>query len=671
MAKKKTPPSPAPNIPNTEYETRNSAFGIPYSVFLVALAALLAYWGAVGNGFVFFDDDKAILYNPALQNPSIAKFFRGQNLGMYAPMTWMAYWVGALISGQEAWGHHLLSVLLHAANAALAYLFLVRLTGRPYPALLAALLFAVHPVQAEAVAWAAALSTVLFSFFYLLGLNAYVLSVGVADASHPNGIKPPRYSAGYAVAAILLFVAACLSKSAAVTFPLVLVATDFYRNQKLMGKFWLSKIPFFLISLVFGLYTFSTREYEGHDIEAASAVFSTLDRVWMVAQTIWFYPFKLLLPFGFSIAYPFVKTGGMWPWTYYAALPALGAAGWLVWRFWKTKPELLLGLALYLLPLSVMLPFRTVGSFELRSDRYVYLSCLGLFFIGGMLLERTRREVQWAVLGVGVLILGFLAMQQTKVWNNGIDLFENCVRKTPDAALCQCNLAYNELLKLNFPASIEHYTNTLRLDSTYIEAYNGRGQAYLRTNKIPEALSDFTNAIRFGLVSPKLFLNQGKCLVLTRQYAAAIPALTRSLELEPQSPEAYFFRGQAHEQTGSPDKAQADFTKALEQKPDYIEVYEARAQTYMQNNQPAEAIEVCTRIIGIDPKRASAYSNRGYAHMLSGNTEQALADLGQAIALNPGFVPAYRIRAALHQRMGNAAAARADQQRAQQLSGGQ
>jgi len=664
MAKQKTLPSPTPNIPY-------SVFHIPYSVFLVALAALLAYWGAVGNGFVFFDDDKAIIYNPALQNPSIARFFKGQNLGMYAPMTWMAYWVGSMISGQEAWGHHLLSVLLHAANAALAYLFLWRLTGRPYPALFAALLFAVHPVQAEAVAWAAALSTVLFSFFYLLGLNAYVLSVGVADASQPTGVKPPRYSAGYAVAAMLLFVAACLSKSAAVTFPLVLVAIDFYRNQNLTGKFWLSKIPFFLISILFGLYTFTTREYEGHDIETASAVFSTLDRVWMVAQTLWFYPFKLLAPFGFSIAYPFVKTGGVWPWTYYAALPALGVAGWLVWRYWKTKPELLFGLALYLLPLSVMLPFRTVGSFELRSDRYVYISCLGLFFIGGMLLERARREVQWAVLGVGLLGLGFLAMQQTRVWDNGVDLFENCVRKTPNAALCQCNLAYNELLRLDFPASIEHYTNTLRLDSTYIEAYNGRGQAYLRTNNIPAALSDFSNAIRYGLVSPKLFLNQGKCLVLTQQYAAAIPALTRSLELEPQSPEAYFFRGQAHDKSGAPEKAQADFAKALEQKPDYVEVYEACAQTYMQKNQPAEAIEACTRIIGIDPKRASAYSNRGYAHMLSGNTEQALADLGQAIALNPNFVPAYRIRAALYQRMGNAAAAQADQQRAQQLSGGQ
>ncbi|HNC98897.1 MAG TPA: hypothetical protein PKW90_22375, partial [Myxococcota bacterium] len=349
---------------------------------------MLVWAACISNGFVFFDDDKAILYNPALQHPSLGKFFSGQNLGMYAPLSWIAYWVGQSLSGQEAWGYHLLGVGLHALNSVLAFRLLRGVTGRTWAAFFAALIFAVHPVQAEAVCWAAALSTVLFSTFYLASAGAWW-----------------RWRQGGGVAWLLgsvgLFALACLSKSAAVTLPLVLVAVEFYLRQREPAKgrpVWWAYLPYFALSVWFGLYTFSTRAAEGHDIEATSAAFSALDRFWMVSQTLLFYPFKLLVPLGFSIAYPFVKGGdGSWPPQYYAAPLVLAALAFLVWKKWRTRPDLLLGLALYLLPLVVMLPFRTVGSFELRSDRYVYLSCLGVFFVAGVLLENLRPALRMAV----------------------------------------------------------------------------------------------------------------------------------------------------------------------------------------------------------------------------------------------------------------------------------
>lgn len=660
MAKKKKSPAPedrAPEIRATETHTPQpwwTAGWTPF--FLPALAAVAAYFGVVQNGFVFFDDDKAILYNQALFQPSLSGFFTGQNLGMYAPATWIVYWLGAQLSGQEAWGHHLISLLLHAGNAVLLFATLFQLFQRPWPALFASVLFAVHPVQAEAVSWAAATSTVLFAFFYLAAWHCYVRWLRTATLP-------------FLPASLGLFLLAALSKSAAVTLPLLLLATDYFLNKKIKRKDWLSKIPYFLISLGFGLYTFSTRAQEGHDIEASSAAFAALDRFWMVSQTIWFYPFKILAPIGFSIAYPFAKSDGLWPWTYYAAPIALAVAGFLVWRYWRNLPERLFALSLYLLPLAVMLPFRTVGSFELRSDRYVYLSCAGIFLLAALLLEKleiTVRGLVLASLAGGLAVLGFM---QSQVWSDGVSLFRNCVQKTPEAALCQCNLAYNELVRLDYENAIRHYSETLRLDSSYVEAFNGRGQAYLQRNQAALALADFSQAINAGLSSPKLFLNRGKCLVFLNRPQEAIPDFIRSIELEPNSPEAYFFRGFAREKSGGADLALQDYTTAIQQKPDYLDAFMNRALLHAIAKRNEEAIADYSRALQLNPNLPMALNNRANVFLNMGKPAEALADLNRSIAQAPNYFRAYETRARAWQMMGRADKAAEDLVTAQAARG--
>lgn len=632
---------------------------------VLAAAAVVVYAASISNDFVYFDDDKAILYNSALQNPSLAKFFKGQNLGMYAPMSWIAYWVGHGISGKEAWGYHLLGLLLHAFNAAMVFAFLKQLTGRDWAAFFAALLFAVHPVQVEAVSWAAALSTVLFSTFYLVSLLAYL-----------KWRQTPTLL--WLVVSLLAFLAACLSKSAAVTLPLVLVALDFYLDKSgrlnstgSFGNRWLSKIPYFAGALIFGLYTFATRELEGHSIETASAVFSLADRFFMTSQTLLFYPVKLLLPLSFSISYPFVKMDGVWSWEYYAAPVILLSLAFLVWKKGRNNTDLLLGLALYLLPLSVMLPFRTVGSFELRSDRYVYLSCIGLFFIAGIFLEKTKLEIRTGVMAGLAALFGFLAFQQTSVWNDGVKLFKHCTEKTPESALCQCNLAYNQLITNDYAGSANHYSEALKYDPSTVEAYNGRGQAYFQLRKYPEALSDFTAAISAGIVTPKLFLNKGKCLVILNRAPEAIPDLNRSIELEPKSPEAFYFRGVAYEKAGDTPKAIADYSQAIQLNANYVEALVNRGLLRAKSAQFTESIQDYTAALAIAAQQVQPMilNNRAFAQMKSGQLTQALEDADKALAINPNYPFAYNTRAAVYQQMGQTAKAQADLAKSQQLQG--
>lgn len=654
----------------------------PFSFFektplveITLAAAALAVWAAcISNGFVFFDDDKAIFYNAALKNPSLSKFFSGQNLGMYAPISWIAYWVGQLISGQEAWGYHLLGVLLHALNTVLAFRLLRGITGRSAAAFFAALLFAVHPVQAEAVCWAAALSTLLFSTFYLASALAW-LSWRKSIGSSPLA---------WLALSLLFFVLACLSKSAAVTLPLVLLAMEWYVRRNSVPAADLSRndipanstpsrntipaymyLPYFALSLWFGLHTFSTRAAEGHDIEQTSAAFSTLDRFWMVSQTLLFYPFKLLLPFGFSISYPFVKSGsGTWPIEYYAAPAVLAALAFLVWKKWRDRPELLLGLALYLLPLSVMLPFRTVGSFELRSDRYVYLSCLGLFFVAGIFWEKMQPALRTTVLaGVGAA-LGLLAFLQTSVWRDGVAMFQNCVEKTPESALCQCNLAYNKLISLDFQAAADHYSAALNSDATYIEAHNGRGQAYLNLRQIPQAYEDFDRAIRGGLSSPKLYLNRGKCAVMLSRPAEALPDLQKSIELEPKEPEVWYLKGVANEKLNQLDAAIADYARAIELRPNYVEALTNRGVLLLNARRLEEAVAAFDAGIAAAPNMAMLHSNRANANFQLGRYADAVSDASKALSLNAKYLPAYQIRGNAYIRLGDSSKGQADLQQA-------
>lgn len=661
MAKKKipvqTPPAPPAQAAQSQGDGPLWDHGFWPPLTLV-LACLGVYALSVSNGFVFFDDDKAILFNTALDNPSLVKFFTGQNLGMYAPITWITYWIGYLISGKEAWGYHAISLVLHLVNGVMVWIMLRKLTGLNWVAWLTALLFAVHPMQVEAVSWAAALSTVLFTTFYLGSILSYL-----------------RYSdtgaASWLVASLGAFVLAVLSKSAAVTLPLVLLAIDFYKNEKLIGKNWLSKIPFLLISLIFGIYTFVTREREGHDIELMSAAFTFVDRFFMVSQTLLFYPVKLLIPLGYSISYPFVKMEGVWPWTYYAAPLVLVAIAFVVWRFARNDKDVLLGLGLYLLPLLVMLPYRTVGSFELRSDRYVYFSCIGLFFLGAVLLERTKLSVPLR-LGLPLvlaLVFGYLANQQTEVWKNGEALFNNCVKKTPESSLCQCNLAYNELLSYDFQGAIKHYSEALKYDPNTVEAYNGRAQAYLNNRQFDLALADFTKALEGGIVTPRLHLGRGKCLVILNRASEALPDLNKSIELEPNLPEAYYFRAVVYEKGGNSDAAFKDYSEAIKRNPNYLEALVNRGLIHFNAARYLEAVADYSAALKVNPRLEMVLTNRASAYLQNGDPATALKDVEEALRINPNYPRGYQTRAAIKNRLGDQAGAQTDLQKLQQLQG--
>lgn len=178
---------------------------------------------------------------------------------------------------------------------------------------------------------------------------------------------------------IAMFLLACLSKSAAVTLPLTLVVLDWWLKRPTSSKTWTEKIPYFAISLGFGVLTLMSRQHAGQLDQPAD--FNLLDRVLMASQTILFYWKKILLPTGLSIWYPFEKHDGVWDWTYYASPVILAAIVFGAWRSREKMPILWFGVLFYLSNVILSLPWATFGTFELRLDRYNYLAMLGILAI--------------------------------------------------------------------------------------------------------------------------------------------------------------------------------------------------------------------------------------------------------------------------------------------------
>lgn len=629
-----------------------SFFEHPWIPVLVLVAAVVAtYYSSLGNDFVAFDDDKSIWYNPHIKNPSFKGIFGEQLVGMYVPVTSLLYTIIYQFFGETAGPFHVAGLLVHTLNVILAYRLMLRLQDRRWAAFFVALLFGIHPMLAEPVSWVSALSTLMFSCFYLVTLHLFL--------SYLDGKGGKFYWL-----ALCTFVVAGFSKSAAATVPFMLVAFDWWRSGNLNLRTFTSKWPFWLVSVGLIALTFLTRSAEGHTLGAST--FSPVDRIFMICQTFLFYPVKLLIPLNFSILYPFIKTQGAWRADYYLALPAVAALVWWVFKNWNQQREIIFGIAMYALPLSLMLPVISVGTAEMRNDRYAYLPSLGVFLLLMLLAEKIKSSaLRYGLLGLLAAFFAFQAMQQSKVWQDGTTLFKNCVDKTPDAALCQCNLGYSELLALKFERSIEHYTNALELDKTYVEAYNGRGQAYLNLNKIPEALEDFNKAIEAGIVTPKLYFNRGKCLAMLSKFAEAIPDLDKSIELEPKSAETWYFRAFCHERTGKTDAALRDYSKAIEVNPNYVEALVNRGLLYYNAQKIQESIADNTAAINISTAgiQPMIYVNRANAYLQAGKLEEALADVNKAIALNANYPRAYQSRAAIYMKMGQPEKAQADLQK--------
>jgi tetratricopeptide (TPR) repeat protein len=634
----------------------------------ILLLTLLLYLPSVlQNDFVMYDDDKGILINENIRDLSpggLQKMFSSYNLGMYAPLSTFAYAVIYQLGELSPTAFHFGSLLLHLANILLIFKVFQRLTDRTDVSVVIALLFAIHPFQAEAVCWAAAMSVPLYAFFYLLALLLFL--------KFREGRNWLLY-----VASLALFLLSLLSKSAAVTLPPLLVLIDYFQGRKwLSPAALLEKAPFFLLALGFGVLTFISRDAEMHGLAVANEQYSLPDRFFMVTQTLLFYVLKLIFPVKLSLNYPFVKENGLWPVTYYLAPLVIAAIGFAIYKSRSFKKEWTFGLLFFLISLSVMLPFVSVGTFELRSDRYNYLAMTGIFFLAAFFYARFAQNKSSKMLATSVLVLFVVIFSATtfarsKVWKDGNTLFANLAESQPDLPLAHFNLGMGYLNNKQEALAIQEFTKALQKDPNYKRAYEKRGHAFLNLGDYAKAMKDLEIARSFDPNDVVVNYRLGQAYAGSGNAAKAVEYYSKAIELDPQTTDWRYARGLAYHNAGQTDQAVADYNKVLEINPQHAETLTNLGNVYAAQSDFQKGIEYYSKALQANPKLANAWSNRGGAYLQLNDYQRALEDFNQSVTVNPNYAKAYVGRAAAYRGLGRNAEADADMTKAAQLQQGQ
>jgi tetratricopeptide (TPR) repeat protein len=634
-----------------------------YWLWGILAFTFLLYASSLQNGFVMFDDDRGILYNETIKDLSpegIRTIFRSYSLGMYAPVAGLVYAVVYQLGGLAPFAYHLAAVLFHLLNVALIFFLFQRLTQKRETALPVALLFGIHPFQVEPVSWAAAMSTPLFTSFYLGSVLTYLK------------FQDQRKWALYGVS-LALCVLAILTKSAAVTLPALLILLDYFQERQfLSSKMLLEKVPYFLLAISFGWLTFVSRDAELHGVAVVNEKFSLFDRFFMVSHTLIFYVVKMIFPLQLSLNYPFDKTGGTWPLTYYLAPLSVLAIAFFVFKAKKYRRELIFGFLFFLIPLSVMLPFITVGTFELRSDRYNYLSCAGIFFLAALAWQHFSANKQWKTLA-NALLIAFVAgfsiatFARTKVWKSGETLFADLAAKAPDQPLAQFNQGMLHLNAGRNAEALGFFNKALQLDPNHKRSYEKRGQTYLNLGQFEKAVADLEYALRFDASNVLVFHRLGQAYSGLGNTAKAIEAYNKAIELEPNSSDWYYVRGLEYHNTGQTELALADYDRVLQINPQHAETLTNRGNIHAMQQRFRQALEDYSKALSINPKLSNTWCNRGGVFLQMNEPQKALEDFNQSISLDPNYAKAYIGRAATYNALNQPDKAQQDLQKAQSL----
>ncbi|MFC1600757.1 glycosyltransferase family 39 protein [Candidatus Sumerlaeota bacterium] len=473
--------------PKSKYQT--------LAIFLGLLGmVLLVYLPALGAGFVW-DDNAAVTRCMQLRSlEGLREFWTdpGANpAGHYFPLTYTTFWLEYQFYGDNPFGYHLLNVILHAINSLLVFLLLRRLAVPG--ALLAAAIFAVHPLHVESVAWIAERKDVLSALFYLLAALSYLRFI--------DSRRWPYYALTFA-----LFVAALLSKSIVVSFPFAAFLMLLWLKK---GKGFSDIIA--LLLLVITAAVFVNLGLRSAHYVAYTWEYSLLERCLIAGRALWFYIGKLIWPAPLMAIYPRweIDAGAAWQYLFPAAalLAPLGLGanyrkiGWgpLVAFVYFT---LTVGLALGFVDFQLM-------DYTFVADRFQYLAGIGLIALFaatvtqvGATLPKQVQRAGTVALGVLLLTYGALTFRQARLYESNETLFRHTVAHNPDSANVhnQYAIGLNEVQ--DYEGAIEHFEESLRLysDAPYIRIMLGDAQS--KVGKIHEALANYLLALELDPVNP-------------------------------------------------------------------------------------------------------------------------------------------------------------------------
>lgn len=572
--------------------------------FFIVFITFAVYLSSLQNGFVNWDDNIYVYENRHIQTIDF-EFFKwiftvGAN-PTWHPLTLFSIGVDYAIWGLNPAGYHLTNITIHSVNTLLVFLLVIKLieqkTNLTKKAVIAggvtALLFGIHPLHVESVAWTAERKDVLYSLFFLLSVIVYLRYLS-------SNLKR------YYLLSLIFFILSLLSKPMAVSLPIVLLLIDFYPLNRLKGeeglykKILIEKLPFLVLSFLTALMAIWAQQ-SGEALSSLEEL-PFVDRSFISIRAYIFYLVKMVLPLDLAPFYPYTKPA-YFTYEYIGSLILLSAITLFV-LFKKNRLYSVIWLY-YIVTLFPVIGIIKVGAFA-AADRYTYLPSIGPFLLAGLgtaqvfdlCSKRWPRIAIIVALSFSLSIFIGLTVRQIGIWQDSMTLWSH---------------------------EIQLYAKTSNSGSqrSLIFAYNNRGIAYYNLGKYEKAINDYSMVIESNPQYAKAYNNRGRAYYSLGNYEEAIKDYSMAIEFDPRFAETYNNRGLAYYSSGKYEEAINDYSMAIESNPQYVEAHNNRGVAYYGSGKAQQAIADFNRSVELNHRYSKAYQNLGMIYSNSGDTEKA------------------------------------------------
>jgi tetratricopeptide (TPR) repeat protein len=599
---------------------------------LLFLATLAVFWQVKNHDFINLDDEQYVTQNPnvraGLTFKGVAWSFTTAYADFWHPLTWLSHMLDWQLFGTWAGGHHLTSLILHAANAVLLFFALMALTGAFWQSAFVAALFSLHPLHVESVVWVAERKDVLSTFFFLLALAAYA-----------RYARSPGWKNGLAV--LIPFLFSLMAKPTYVTLPLILLLLDYWPLKRMEAQtqgqepnpkqkkkqthregktepdrkaillnLIKEKIPLLMASLLFGIMAIFVQSRSESSaftdwpfwVRTANALISNVTYLWM---TFW--------PAGLAPFYPH-------PGMAVSLLKALLAGAMMIAvsviaiRYARRFPYLTVGWFWYLITLAPVCGLIQVGKHSM-ADRYTYIPLVGIFILltwGAVDLAKKlglQKNTLAAAAGTVLAALVAVTWVQVSYWQNSVILFEHALAVTSGNYLAHTNLgvALNRNGKGEEAAS--HYLEAIRINPNFSSTQFNLANYYAARGNKEEAYRHYQEAIRIRPDYANAHSNLGVLLASQRSFEEAAAQYEKALRIEPANAGFHYNYGVALANLGRLPEAAGQFRDALALRANYAEAHNDLGKVLMMEGKTAEAASHFREALWIRPNFTEARRN--------------------------------------------------------------
>src|SRR6186997_103125 len=565
----------------------------------------ICFFPMLKNQLTNWDDEYYVVQNALLRGPDWAGIFSKPIVSNYHPITIASLAANYAMTGLDASSYLILNLLLHLINTGLVFYFTWLISGKKlWVAAFSAVVFGIHPMHVESVAWVSERKDLLYTLFFLLSLIQYWYFL--ANKKSRNLFY-----------CFIFFALSILSKPAAIILPFILILLDYWYGRKFTTKVIVEKIPFILVSFVFAIITV---KLQSKTAIAGLDFYPLWARFFFATYTSMMYIVRFFVPYPLSAFHPFPMTKSLgWP----IMLSPLFMLALLAVIWFKRKNKLLVfSFFFFVINLALVLQIVSIGG-TLLAERYTYVPYIGMAFFIGMLLDkysaRNNRSLIWGIAGAVVLVFGIMTFQRTKVWKDSDTLWTNVIEHFPNSSVPRTNRA-NYLIRIS-------------------SAPENRGR---QNELLQRALEDCNEALKTPLNHAKVYENRQNIYLRLNKDSLALSDASALIRLEPTNRLGYYTKGAVYQRFNIPDSAIGYFNKCLQISPNTDFALNNRGSLlfnyYKKYN---EAMADFTKAIQINPQ-GDYYLNRSYCYYQLGQLELAKADARVAIQKNIAIPDNYR-----------------------------